>query len=60
MMEDIPEETITQGGQVATVSGPSHGPPNERTFKLKRRFYQCIKNGPRENEVTHTKVKLNW
>lgn len=58
-MEEAEAVTAT-GGQQETVTGLSHGPPGERSFKLKRRFYQCIKNTPRENNITKDKVKLNW
>ena len=59
-MEEGHQSELEAGGQEEKVTGLSHGPPGERTFKLKRRFYQCIKNTPRENAITKDKVELNW
>lgn len=55
-----PDQTTSQGGQTVTTTGLSHGPPGEQTHLLKRKFYQCIKNTPRYNTVTNTRVALNW
>ncbi|KAJ7375282.1 hypothetical protein OS493_002030 [Desmophyllum pertusum] len=58
--DGAPDQTTSQGGQTVTTSGLSHGPPTEQTHLLKRKFYQCIKNTPRYNVVSSTKVALNW
>ena len=55
--DDIePERTHAKPGLAGTMSPPG---PEIRFFKLSRKFYQCMVNVPRHNEVTKDQVALN-
>ena len=58
MNEGEIQEAVT-GGSSGTK--PLEHPPAEtRTFTLKRKFYQNFSNTPRANNVSNTRVQLNW
>ena len=51
------EITTADPGLTGTAAPPG---PETKSFKLNRRFYQCMVNVPRHNEVDEDSVELNW